>query len=120
MTGVLFVALVMVLPAVARQRTSAYLVRRVPELRDPTRPLVIVSMKVPSLSFYLDRVPEEVEIGRLAQRLDAPDTPLVVFDEDDLARLDARVRERLAEIGREGKYVSFVEQSLLDAPPGPG
>ena len=120
MVCALVVAMGLVLPVVARQRTSAYLARALPEMRDPTRPLVIVSMKVPSLSFYLDRIPEEVEIGRLDERLDAPDAPVVVFDEDDLVGLDPRVRARLDEIGREGKYVAFVEPRVLDAPPGPG
>ena len=120
MIGVLLAAVLMVLPGVARLRTSAYLVREVPALRDATRPLVVVSMKVPSLVFYLDRIPEEVAVGRLGSRLDEADAPLIVFDEVDLPELDQQVRARLGEIGRSGKYVVFEERPALDAPSRPG
>ncbi len=123
MAGLLLVALLLVLPAIARGRTSAYLIEAVPTLRDPGRPLVVLAMKVPSLAFYLDRIPEEVDVVDLGARLDRPDTPLVVADEVDLPSLDAQARDRLVEIGRQGKYVVFEDhtpaQVQLDAPPPP-
>jgi 4-amino-4-deoxy-L-arabinose transferase-like glycosyltransferase len=120
MAATLLTAILLVLPAIARLRTSAYLVDSVPELRDPARPLVVVSMKVPSLSFYLDRVPEEVAVDQLGSRLDQPDSPVLVFDEVDLADVDEQARSRIVEIGRQGKYVVYRERPTLDAPPGPG
>jgi 4-amino-4-deoxy-L-arabinose transferase len=118
----LVVALVLALPVVAQRRTSAYLLDSVPSLRDAERPLVVLAMKVPSLSFYLDRVPEEVDVPQLAHRLDRPDAPLIVADQVDLPALDPGVRSRLVEVGRQGKYVVLEERSQgrLDAPPPPG
>ncbi len=62
-------------------------------------------MKLPSLTFYLDRVPEEVALADLGARLTEDDTPLLVFDEDDLDRVTPELRRGLREIGAQGKYV---------------
>lgn len=122
--GLLVTVLLLVLPVIARQRTSAYLIEAVPVLRDPSRPLVVLAMKVPSLVYYLDRVPEEVDVENLAGRLDRPDKPLIVADEVDLPSVVSIVRDRMGEIGRQGKYVVFEdrtpEQRPLDAPTPPG
>jgi 4-amino-4-deoxy-L-arabinose transferase-like glycosyltransferase len=120
MLGTLLTALLVVLPPIARMRTSAYLVEAVPELHDPSRPLVVMAMKVPSLSFYLDRVPEEVPVERLGPRLAELDDPLVVCDQADVPDIDDEARSRLVEIGRAGKYVVYRKLPSLDAPPGPG
>jgi 4-amino-4-deoxy-L-arabinose transferase-like glycosyltransferase len=102
----LFAALGLLLPALTRNKTSYYVIQAVPELRIE-RPLVMVDMKVPSLTYYLDRIPQEVKIGDVGHRLDLPDDPLFVFDESDLPSLSPTAAQQLSEIGREGKYVVF-------------
>jgi hypothetical protein len=79
-------------------------------------------MKVPSLTYYLDRVPEEVAMRDLERRLDEPDRSLYVFDEGDLARAPVFV-EGLERLGARGKYVVLTARadgggpaSELDAP----
>jgi len=104
----LFAALVLLLPGLARNKTSYYLIQAVPELRIE-RSLVMVAMKVPTLTYYLDRVPEEVEIDDVENRLDDDDDPLFVFDKSDLPDLSPEAVRRLNEIGRDGKYVVFEE-----------
>jgi len=111
----LFVVVALLLPDIARTRTSAYLIREVPALAESDRPLLMVEMKVPSLTWYLDRIPEEVGAADLESRLAAADDPVLVFDEADLPAVSAATRGRLREIGRQGKYVVFVERR-----PGPG
>ena len=64
-------------------------------------------MKVPSLTFYLDRVPEQVDMAHLELRLERDDAPLFVFDEVDLPQVTPRSRGRLREIGRQGKYIVY-------------
>jgi len=121
-------ALALLAPEIARRRTAAYLIQEVPGLRDASRPLVTVDMKVPSLTFYLDRVLEEVSLGDLEARIDRDDAPWYVFDRDDLSRAAPQVLGRIVEVGRQGKYVVFEEKgspltpppSVLDEPGGGG
>ena len=101
----LFIVVAVLLPEIARTRTSAYLIRDVPQLAAVERELWMIDMKVPSLTWYLDRVPEEVAVAELPQRLNDGADPLLVFDEDDLAGLDPATRAALREVGRQGKYV---------------
>jgi 4-amino-4-deoxy-L-arabinose transferase-like glycosyltransferase len=107
----LFTIVSVLLPDISRTRTSAYLVREVPALAASDRPLIMVEMKVPSLTYYLDRVPEEVAAGRLGRRLDADDDPVIVFDEDDLTDVTKATMQRLQPIGRQGKYVVYEKRS---------
>ena len=53
-------------PFLGRTHSAAALADTVPELREP-RPLVTVEVRVPSLMFYLDRVPEVLEMHRLEE-----------------------------------------------------
>lgn len=99
------------LPGISRTRTSAYLIREVPELAASDRPLIMVEMKVPSLTYYLDRIPQEVAVERLDRRLDTDDDPVIVFDEDDLSAVDVGTLQRLRPIGRQGKYVVYEKRS---------
>ena len=89
-------------PLVAEARSSKPLVDAVPELQS-ARPLVLLDMNLPSLTYYLDRVPEKLTAGRLADRIAGGDRPLIVADEADLVRLSPEVRGALEEIGRAGK-----------------
>jgi 4-amino-4-deoxy-L-arabinose transferase-like glycosyltransferase len=120
----LVMALVVLVPALSRTRTSAYLIEEVPALRDPARPVVIVDMKVPSLTFYLDRAPQEVDLVDLEARLVQEDDPLIVFDEGDVPRAEPAAMERLGEVGRQGKYIVYSKKAdsprpgTLDEPGG--
>ena len=69
--------------------------------------LVTVEIRVPSLAFYLDRVPEVLEMHELEERLLRDDAPIFVFADIDVPDVPAGAWERLAEIGRGGKYVAF-------------
>ncbi len=99
----LFVVIGWLLPALAEQRSARGLVREVGELSSD-RPVVVVEMHVPSLVFYLDRVPERVTTAALGRRIAHGDEPLLVVDPDDLGAIDPEVRRRLREVGRHGKY----------------
>ncbi|MCP3981234.1 MAG: glycosyltransferase family 39 protein [bacterium] len=102
----LFLVVWILFPAIAQTRTSAYLIDSVPELR-AGRPLVLVDMRVPSMTYYLDRVPELVDMPGLNARLDREDSPLFVFDEVDLPNAPAGALERLEVVGSQGKYVVY-------------
>ena len=77
-----------------------------PELRSG-RPFVTVEVSVPSLTFYLDRVPETLEMGRLEERLARDDSPLFVLVDVDLPSVPPGAMARLQEVGRQGKYRVF-------------
>ena len=98
-------AFLLLVPQIAQTRTAAYLVDELPALRDADRSVVVVDMKVPSLTYYLDRVPEGVDMKDFEGRLAREDSPLFVFDEDDLTALSPEVAADLGEVGRQGKYV---------------
>ncbi len=103
----LIVVVSVLFPDLSRTRTSAYLIREVPALADRTRPLIMVEMKVPSLTFYLDRIPVEIGIDGLDARLDRDDDPVLVFDEVDIADVPETSMRRLRVIARQGKYVAY-------------
>ena len=98
-------AFLLLVPQIARTRTSAYLIEETPRLRDPSRTVVTVDMKVPSLTYYLDRVPEEVDLRDFDRYLARDDAPLFVFDEDDLPAVTPESAAGLQEVGRQGKYI---------------
>jgi 4-amino-4-deoxy-L-arabinose transferase-like glycosyltransferase len=107
-TGLTFLLVaVIVLPTdLSRRRSAAPLIESVPALAGPT-PVAVVDMNLPSLTFYLDRVPEKIGLGQLEARLQPGEELLLVFDERDLARAQPAAMMRLTEIGRQGKYVVF-------------
>jgi 4-amino-4-deoxy-L-arabinose transferase-like glycosyltransferase len=100
------------LPGLMETRSTRPLIDRVPELRE-TRPIVVVSMRVPSLVWYLERTTEKVSAADVGSRLDRRDRALYVVDHRDLPAVDAGTRVRLREIGRHGKYRVYEP-----APPG--
>jgi hypothetical protein len=67
--------------------------------------VAVVEMNLPSLTFYLDRVPERVHADGFAARLDVHDDPLLVFDRRDLDALPLNLRARVQIVGAAGKYV---------------
>lgn len=93
-------------PVLAKTRSSASLVDAVPALRS-SRPLVLVGIKLPSLTYYADRVPERVAPEQLPDRLDRGDAPLVVITENDRDNLPVAVRKRLRELAHSGKLLVF-------------
>jgi hypothetical protein len=95
-------------PALAPRKSAAYLIEAVPELRSD-RPVVVVEMKVPSLTLYLDRIPDGVSRFGLERRMAEPDAPLFVIAEVDFSSIPAEARSRLREVGRQGKFVVFQE-----------
>lgn len=100
-------AVVLVLyPGLGKTRSAAGLVDAVPELRSG-RPFVTVEVSVPSLTFYLDRAPETLEMGRLEERLARDDSPLFVLVDVDLPSVPPGARALLQEVGRQGKYRVF-------------
>jgi hypothetical protein len=105
------------LPAHGMRRSAFELTETVAELHG-RRPLVVVEMNLPSLTFYLDRVPERVYADGLAARLDRPDDPLLVFDRRDLDALPAALRGRVQILGAAGKYVVCEAVDPPDPPPG--
>lgn len=110
-------AFLLLVPQIAQTRTSAYLIDEVPALRDAGRSVVAVDMKVPSLTYYLDRVPEGVDMKDFEQRLAQEDSPLFVFDEGDLESLRPEIAAGLSEVGQQGKYVVMEKTpGLIGAP----
>ena len=89
-------------PILAVARSAKPIVDAVPEL-STARPLVLVDMNLPSLTYYTDRVPEKLDGSRLAARLARGDDPLIVMDVADRASLPPEVRDGLHEIARSGK-----------------
>ena len=105
------------LPSLGMRRSAFELTETVAELHG-RRPLVVVEMNLPSLTFYLDRVPERVYADSLADRLDRADDPLLVFDRRDLDALPAALRARIQIIGAAGKYVVCEAVDPPEPPPG--
>jgi hypothetical protein len=101
-------------PALGRDRSAAALVEDLAEFAE--RPLILVDVRVPSLTFYLDRVPERIAAGDLAPRLDRSDLPVVVISSAGLARISPEVRVRLREFARSGKLHVFCEVEPSPAP----
>jgi len=118
----LLVALTVFLPDHAGRRSSRLLVEAVPELSSG-RPLALVEMELPSITFYLDQVPERIVKADVAERISRDDQPLLIMDRSDLHVLSPRVNRALAEVGSSGKYIVFESKpagaKILDAAAGP-
>ena len=101
-------AVVIVSPSVlAANRSAAVLVAKVPALRS-ARPLVLVGGRLPSLTYYADRVPERVSGAQLSERLERGDAPLVfLVNDSDPDAMPVPVRQRLRELARSGKMRVF-------------
>ena len=113
----LLAAVLFLYPSLGKTRSAAELIEAVP-LLTAELPLVTVAVRVPSLTFYLDRVPEIVEMDQLEDRLAQDDSPILVFVDVDLPSVPSSVMERLHEVGRQGKYLVFEKMALLDGSAG--
>jgi hypothetical protein len=96
-------AVLLLLPAIGRRKSAAPLIEAVPELSSG-RPLVTVEIRVPSLTFYLGRMPEVIEMEDLAEQVERDDAPLFVITDVDLEAVPAQILGNLREIGRQGKF----------------
>ncbi len=103
------------LPYQSRQRSAWSLVQEVPALHS-SRPLWVVDTELPSLTWYLDRVPEKMVASQVAERLEDPENPLVVLDRADFSRLGPRVLKQVREIGSAGKYLVLEKKPLSPIP----
>jgi 4-amino-4-deoxy-L-arabinose transferase-like glycosyltransferase len=106
----LFLLLVMTifLPTLARTRSSLPLLQAVPEVGSG-RPLIVVAMKLPSLTWYLDQAPEKRELDQIQERMDRDDAVVLVMDRRDIPSLGPGILRRLHEIGSLEKYVVLEE-----------
>ena len=95
-------------PALGAYRSTGSLVDRIPELASD-RPTVLVDIRLPSLTYYQDRVPERITSSELASRLERADSPVIVIASSDIERVPMPVLAGLREIGRSGKLHVFVE-----------
>ena len=78
----LMVASATIFPSVAEERSCRRLVTEVPALQS-ARPVVRVDVRAPSLTFYLDRVPELISVAQVPARLARGDRPLLLVTERD-------------------------------------
>ena len=67
----------------------------------------MVDMKVPSLTWYLDRIPEEIDFAHLDTRLERNDDSLYVWDTRDWDRLSPEKRSQFSLLGRQGRFQVF-------------
>lgn len=106
-TAIFLIVVVRLLhPALARTNSAQALIEAVPELRSP-RPVVRVEMQLPSLTFYLDRIPEEVDLGDLEARMQRDDGAMYILADVDLPALPAGLRKRLHALGTNAKLHVF-------------
>jgi len=97
-------------PLVGAARSAKPLVDTVPQLGS-ARPLVLVDRNLPSLTYYLDRVPEKVEGRLVGERLDRGDAPLLVITDRDFEKLPLEVQRRLKPLGRAGNLAAYEPNS---------
>ncbi len=102
-------------PILARERSAEPTLLAVPDLFS-SRPVVVLEADVPSLTFYLDRVPEKVDRTRLAERLARRDSPLVIVDEERTPSLDPVEQSWLRVIGGTGRYTVYETRDPRNTP----
>ncbi|HVQ34619.1 MAG TPA: hypothetical protein VMT33_01305, partial [Candidatus Bathyarchaeia archaeon] len=97
-------------PLIGAARSAKPLVDAVPQLAS-SRPLVLVDRNLPSLTYYVDRVPEKVEGRLVGERLDRGDAPLLVITDRDFEKLPLEVKRRLKLLGRAGNLAVYEPNS---------
>ncbi|HEX5045271.1 MAG TPA: glycosyltransferase family 39 protein [Candidatus Polarisedimenticolaceae bacterium] len=101
----LLVASATVFPRVAEERSCRTLATEVPALQS-ARPVVLVDVRAPSLTFYLDRVPELISLGEVPARAGRGDRPLLLVTEKDV-RAVAGMGLSLRLVHRVGRWSVF-------------
>jgi len=99
----LLVLMTIFFPSYGERRSSRALVEAVPALRSG-RLVWVVQTELPSLTWYLDKVPEKIWVRKLPGLLEAAENPLLVLDRADYGRLAPEMLTRLREVGSAGKY----------------
>lgn len=94
-------AVLVLLPELHVRRSTAALIEATPALHDD-RPVVLVDVRAPSLTWYLDRLPELVDTDGLPARLSAGDDALYVVADPDWSRVAPLLGGEV--VGRSGKY----------------
>ena len=112
---VMFAVIGWIAPEVSKRRTTAWLIEAVPDLGQG-RPLAMVDMKIPSLTWYLDRVPEEIDLDLLADAIRRDAGHLYVVDTRDWKRVPDEIGQEFRALGGQGKYRVF---ELRPARPDP-
>lgn len=109
-------AMALLPPEISRARTSAWLIEAVPHLGQG-RPVATVDMRLPSLTWYLDLIPEEIDLAHLDESLDRDEGYLYIFDRRDWARVPAKTQAKLGLVGEQGKFRVY---ERVDGTPPPG
>jgi 4-amino-4-deoxy-L-arabinose transferase-like glycosyltransferase len=103
---------------VLASNSAAALVERTPQLRSG-RPVVVLDRELPSLTFYLDRIPEKALSKDLEERMNRGDDPLFVSSDRDWNDLPEEAKAGVREVNRAGKLVVFElgRESGANSPP---
>jgi 4-amino-4-deoxy-L-arabinose transferase-like glycosyltransferase len=104
--GVMLLGLPGVLTAT---NSAAALVKGTPQLA--SRPVVLLDRELPSLTYYLDRVPEKLVSRDLPARLEKGDGALFVMSDKNYDGLPPEVTSRVREVNRVGRLVVFERAS---------
>lgn len=116
--GLLLAAVLVLFPGIGRARSAAALIEAVPQLSSG-RPLITVELRLPGLTFYLDRVPEVVGIDRFEARASRADDPLFLLADVDLPDVPEELLDRLQRVGRHGKFLVFEKRACRPVPDDP-
>jgi 4-amino-4-deoxy-L-arabinose transferase len=104
----LTIVVIFVPPLLAPNRSSRAVVRAVPLLQEER--VTTVDMQVPSLLWYLDRVPDEIPLSRLRAEAELGDGRLYLFDRRDWGELSPEIQANFELIGGAGKYSVYRQQ----------
>jgi 4-amino-4-deoxy-L-arabinose transferase len=118
MTAFLGAALYALPTALPEPNSAAVLIERTPELRSG-RPIVLVSRELPSLTFYLDRVPEKIVMDELEERIGRGDDAVFIIGTIRWNVLPPSILTKVRRINQVGSSVVFeaADESAAKAPP---
>jgi hypothetical protein len=101
----LFLLLIMTIfmPSQGLRRSAFGLVQELPVLSSD-RPVWVVGTYIPSLTWYLDKVPEKILPKQVSERMNGSENPLIVMEKRHHDRLGPETIRELREVGSAGKY----------------
>jgi 4-amino-4-deoxy-L-arabinose transferase-like glycosyltransferase len=108
----LMIAVVVLHPALAGYRSTRLLVEEVPELSGEPA-VVVVDIRLPSLTYYLDKVPETITGDEIESRLARGDSPVLVIASSDLENIPRKALIGWREIGSSGKLHVFAQGDVF-------
>jgi hypothetical protein len=106
------IAVVVLHPALAGYRSTRLLVEEVPELSGEPA-VVVVDIRLPSLTYYLDKVPETITGDEIESRLARGDSPVLVIASSDLENIPRKALIGWREIGSSGKLHVFAQGDVF-------